>query len=265
MTEGRTTLNWWRAYVDGYDMSGYSRSFGELGCTFEEGIDDAVTLRVKAALASQAMISMGALNGLFDNTPTSGLHVVMKGAGVKRNVMIAAGIQAEPALGDPVFGGKFVQLGYYGNPNNPIVHATIPFGNMHADAMSDLGGYAEPWGKLLHAKAARTAVNAANGIGGLGQTTKGGYMMYHILDAAGSGGITAALKVQHATTAGGSYSDLLSTGTLTLGASGTFAGPTSGIVALAQNATVESFTRWQIVLTLATSVTFVLGFFRNWK
>lgn len=262
MTLGRTTLNWWRAYIDGYDMSGYSRSFGDLGCTFEEGTDDALTLRLRQTLLNSASVSMGALNGLFDNTATSGLHVVMNGAGVERNVMIAAGIQAEPAAGDPVFCGQFTQLAYHGNPDNNPAHATIPFGNMSVGAGIT---YAEPWGILLHEKAEVTDVNAANGLGGLGQTVNGGYMMYHVFDAEGTGAITAELKVQHSATAGGVYTDLLTTGTLNLGSGDTFSGPTSGVVELAKTATVASYTRWQIVLTLATSVTFTLGFFRNWK
>lgn len=261
MTTGRTLLRFARVYADGYDLSGYSRSFGPLATTFDEGIDDAVTLSIKGVWAGNATVSMGALNGIFDNTATSGIHAVMNGAGVGRTVMIAQGIQAVPAIGDPVFAGKFEQLGYIGGGTDNPVTATIPFGGTNA-ASGNLS-YVKPWGILHHAMGAETDVNAANGIGGDGQTTKGGWMCYQINAAAGTGNITAALKLQHCATVDGVYADLLSTGTLNLGSGGTFTAPTAGIVTLATNATVESFIRWQIVLTLATSVTFALSFHRN--
>jgi hypothetical protein len=87
-------------------------------------------------------------------------------------------------------------------------------------------------------------------------------MVYHVTAAAGTGNITGAIKVQHCSTADGTFVDLLSTGTINLGSGGVYA-PAYGIVALANPTTVESYTRWQLVFTLATSVTFVLSFHRN--
>ena len=260
MTTGRPSIDKARIYIDGRDMSGYSRSFGPLACLFEEGVDDAVSKTVKATMLGNANISMGTLNGLFDNTATSGIHALMEGAGVTRTVMIAQGIQAAPAAGDPVFAGQFGQLGYYSGPSENPVTATIPFGGTSSAAGNML--YARPWGTFLHANSAETAVNTANGYGGLGQTTKGGFMVYQVLAAAGTGNITAAIKVQHSATAAGVYTDLISTGTINLGSGGVYV-PAFGIVAIAPTTTVESFTRWQLVFTLATSVTFLLSFHRN--
>ena len=261
MTQGRTTLNWWRAYIDGYDMSGYTRSFSDLACTFDEGIDDAVTLAVKSALTGSAVITMGTLNGLFDNTATSGLHVIMKGAGVKRNVMIAAGIQAEPAMGDPVFCGQFTQLGYYAAPDQNPVYASIPFGGMNNGLAVGMTSYAEPWGRILHAKSAVTGANSSAGLDGLAATAFGGYMMYHVFAAAGTGNMTATIKVQDSVDqTDGNFGDLLSSGVINC-----INGGMSGVVALAKTAAVKRYTRFQIALGTATSVTFALGFFRNWK
>jgi len=251
MTTGRTTLNNWRVYIDGYDMSGYSRSFGPLATTFDEGVDDAVSLPVKAALVSNAQVSMGTLNGLFDNTATSGLHVIMKTSGVERDVMIPAGIQAAPANNDPVFCGTFTQMGYQGEPDNNPVYASIPFSG--ASPNSPVLMY-KPWGTLLHAKAARTAANSATGLDQLASSTKGGWMMYQVF--AGDG--TAALKVQHASTnSDGSFSDLLSSGTISCSS------PISGAVALASGTTVNRYVRWQIALGTATTVTFAIAFIRG--
>lgn len=251
MTTGRTTLNNWRVYMDGYDMSGYSRSFGPLACTFDEGIDDAVTLTVKAGLVGNANISFGTLNGLFDNTATSGLHVIANTPGVNRNVMLAAGIQAAPANNDPVFCGQFNQLGYYAEPDNNPVYASLPFGGARSGAACL--GY-KPWGSLLLAPATKTAANTATGLDQLASSAKGGWMMYQVF--AGNG--TAALKIQHASTnSDGSFADLLSSGTIDC------SNPTSGAVALASGTTVNRYVRWQIALGTATTVTFAIAFIRG--
>jgi len=255
MATGRTGLNRWRVYVDGYDMSGHSRSFGPLACTFDEGVDDAISLSVKARMTASAMVSFGNLNGIFDNTATSGIHTVMaSSSAVTRDVLAACGFASAtaPANNDPCFAGQFDQLGYYGNPADNPVTATIPFAN--TSGLADNLAYAKPWGVLLHANAAATAANSATGLDQTAQTTKGGWMMYHVL--AGDG--TAAIKVQDASTnSDGSFGDLLSSGTIDCSS------PTSGVVALAKTATVDRYVRWQVALGTATTVTFVLGFFRN--
>lgn len=253
MATGRTTIYNSRVYIDGYDMSGYSRTWGPLACTFEEGVDDAITLPVKATLPGQANVSVGTLNGLFDNTATSGLHVIMKGAGVERDVMIPIGIRAAPADNDPVFIGQFQQLGYSADGDNNPVYASIPFGASMSTTGTGLA-YARPWGTLLLAKAAKTSANSATGLDQLAQTTAGGYMMYQVF--AGNG--TATIKVQDASTnSDGSFGDLLSSGSISCAAG------VSGVVQLAKTATVKRYVRWQIALGTATSVTFALAFVRG--
>jgi hypothetical protein len=255
---GRTVPNHWRIYVAGRDMSGYTRSFGPLACTFDEGVDDALTLEVKQTWLGNATISLGTLNGLFDNTGGTGVHALLNGAGVGRNVLVAAGILGAPVDNDPAFCGHFNQMGYEtGAGENPVT-VTIPFSNTSTFA-GNLN-YTRPWGTLLHASAAATAANTAVGLDQLAGTTKGGYMMYQVMAAAGTGNMTAAIKVQHSTTTNvdGSFGDLLSSGTINC-----VGGGASGIVSLAKSATVGRYVRWQIALTLATSVTFALAFVRG--
>ena len=256
MTTGRTVLQNWRAYMDGYDVSGYSRSFGPLACTFEEGVDDAVTLTVKQTMLGSASISMGSLNGLFDNTAL-GLHALAAVPGTNRRILIAAGIGGTPVNNDPAFCGQFTQLDYMADPAANPVHATIKLGNTSNGIANS--AYARPWGVLLHALAAETAANTAIGLDQLAETALGGYMMYHVFAAAGTGAKTGAISVQHSTTTNldGSFSDLLSTGTLNMAAG------LSGIVALAKTATVGQFIRFQTSFTLATSITYALAFVRG--
>jgi hypothetical protein len=203
-------------------------------------------------MTGSANVTMGTLNGLFDNTATVGLHAIAQGAGVTRNVMLACGIQVPPINNDPVFMGKFTQTSYSGDPDNIPVYASVGFGNTSNEAANL--AYARPWGVLLHAKAAKTAANTATGLDQLAQTTKGGYMMYQAF--AGNG--TASIKVQDAAAnVDGSFTDLLSSGSLD------FSTPKSGIVALVKNATVKRYIRFQIAFGTATSVTFALAFSRG--
>lgn len=252
MATGRTHIRFSRVYIDGYDMSGYSRSFGPLDCTFEEGTDDALTLNVKAMLPGNAVVSPGPLNGLFDNTATSGLHVIANGADATRSCMYAIGIRAVPADNDPVFAGKFMQPAYLANPTENPITATIPLNN--SSYLAENLAYARPWGVLLHASAAATAANSSTGLDQTAQTTAGGWMMYQVF----SGNGTATIKVQDASTnLDGSFGDLLSSGVIDCSS------PTADIVALATNATVERYVRWQIVLGTATTVTFALSWHRG--
>ncbi len=258
MTTGRVRLRDTRIYVNGRDLSGYMRSIGPLSITFEEGMDDAVTLPVKQTILGNATVGLGTLNGIFDNTASTGIHALMNGAGVERTIMVAIGIQAAPVDNDPVFCGTFLQTGYETGPDDNPITATIPFANTASGA--DNLYYASPWGVLLHALAARTAANTAVGLDQLAGTTKGGFMCYHVTAAAGAGDMTATIKVQHSTTTNldGSFSDLLSSGSVNC------VGGMYGIVQLAPTATVGRYVRWQLALGTATSVTFALGFCRNY-
>jgi hypothetical protein len=256
MTTGRTINKYARVYVDGYDLSGHTRSIGPLSCTFAEGADDPLTASVIGTWLGQATISPGTLNAMFDNTASSGIHALHSTAGINRNVLVAQGIQAVPAQGDPVFCGQFMQDDYMTGPGETPSTVTIKFSP--SSGTGSALNYSIPFGVLLRADTATTTDNAAAGVDGGGETLYGGYMMYQILASTGSDAdITAAIKVQDSTSSGGAYSDLLTSGTIHCHAG------TSGVVALAKTAHVQEFTRWQVGWGSATSLTFILGFVRN--
>ena len=264
MTTGRTINKFSRVYIDGYDMSCYARSIGPLSCQFQEGIDDPLCQSLTGVWLGQATISPGTLNGIFDNTSDTGAHAILKTVGVDRDVLVALGIQAVPAIGDPVFAGQFRQSDYITGPGETPSIFTVKFSPSTAGGA--IYNYAMPWGVLLHDNSNSTDVYAGLGVDNPtgAATTKGGWMMYQVLNAAGAGDITATLKVQDASTdENADYADLLSTGVINLGAAGVYVA-TSGAVALAYTATVRRFVRWQLVLGTATEVTFVLAFFRNY-
>jgi len=130
---------------------------------------------------------------------------------------------------------------------------TIPFG---AFDPTESMLYSKPWGNLLHALSAATAANSGTADHDHGaQTTAGGWMMYQV--TAGDG--TATIKVQHsATDVDGDFADLTAATSGVIDCSAV----QSGIVQCAVTETVERYTRWQIVLGTATTVTFALAFIR---
>lgn len=250
----RTVTKWARFYMDGYDLSGYARTVGPLEITFNTEDAAAMTDEIKNVVPDQPVINIGTLNAFFDNTATSGLHVVASGAGLMRNVMIPIGFLAAPAAGDPVFCGQFEQQGYT-EEGQTNAYVSIPFGGWSGSASSLL--YSKPWGSLVHAKNAETAVNTGTGINDRGAaTTAGGYFVYQIFSSNG----TVTVKMQDAATnTNPSFADLSGA---TSGSVDASSAPKSGMVALATNATVRQYLRWQIVFGTATTVTFACAFVR---
>ena len=249
----RTTAKWTRVYADGYDISGDSRSIGPLLWTYDEGDLTGMSHAVKGVLPNHATHGVGTLNGIFNNTANTGLHTIASGAGVMRTLMVAIGMNAEPAAGDPVYMGEFEQLDYQAEFAG-AVYANIPFGNSSVRASSLL--YDKPTGHLLHAKAAATAANSTTGAGidtAGGATAFGGYLVYQVF--AGDG--TATISVDDSAD-DSSYSALSGATSGSIDCSS----PTSGRVAIGRTASVRQYLRWQIALGTASTVTFALGFSR---
>jgi len=245
--------------VDGYDLSGYSRAIGPLSIEYDEAdLTAHMSDTVKGYLANKPHANLGTLNAVFDNTATTGLHALMASAGIERTVLTAIGIRAAPAMGDPCFGGQFIDSAYQVADDGGAVTVSVPWAGWAADATINMDC---PWGTLLHHNLAVTAVNAAVGYDNptVAATANGGYMVYHVL-ASNAAGVTATLKVQDAAVNNdGGFADL---GGCTTGVITCVAG-VHGIVA-ATTMAVRQYVRWQIVLGTATSVTFVLGFFRKY-
>jgi hypothetical protein len=253
---GRILDRYSRFYADGYDFSGYIRQIGELKWEFAATPDAALTDQVKNIIGpGQATISPGKLNAFFDNTADVGLHAVMSGAGVLRVVMVVLGGTLEPVAGVPTFCGEFEQGAYQGALDAERVVASVPFGVSHNTSQSLQ--YVKPWGILLHAKGAEIDVNSAIGLDDNGaSSSNGGFLCYQLFTSDG----TVTIQVQDAATnLNASFADLAGATSGALNASVT---PKAGIVALANNATVRRYLRWQIVLGTATTATFALAFVR---
>ena len=255
MTTGRTTINWSRVYADGYDLSGYARKFGPLTQEFEATALAALSDGVKNVVVGVPTLGIGTLTGFFDNTATSGLHVVASGAGTPRTVMVALGIQAVPAQGDPAYCGIFEQSSYHSVEENEYVTAALKFGA--TNGITPLA-YVKPWGVLLLPKSALSSptVNTATGVDDNGASSAlGGFAVYQGF----SGNGTATLKIQDAATnTDGSFADLSGATTGSLN----WSTPQAGLIALGTTATVRRYLRYQIVWGTATAVTLALAFVR---
>ena len=255
MATGRTKPKWIRVYSNGYDISGYGRSIGPLAQGGNE-VELTATMgdTVKGYLKGHGITGAGVYNAVFDNTATTGLHAVMGSADTLRNIIVAYGIRAAPADGDPAFCGGFRQSNYQVLDNAGAVVANAQFAGW--DITAATLNYGVGWGQLLHANAEETGANAANGYDNLtaAASAKGGYMVYQVL--AGDG--TATISVDDSA----NNAAWLALAGATSGAIDC-SNPTSGIIPLGVTATVRQYLRWQLALGTATTVTFVLAFVRG--
>lgn len=260
MATGRTVgAKYTRAYVDGYDLSGYARSVGELGWDFEP--NEIITLAdaVKGALPGHCNISIGGINAVLEtNTGTNAMHDIFRNGGdAVRDVMIPLGIRAAPAAGDPVFCAQVSQNSYQvDDPSGGVVTVNMGLGNQ--DVRNDSTGnykYSLPWGVMVAEKMTSTGANTGEYDYDYGDTgsTYGGYMMYHLFTS--STGVT--LKIQDSPTSTG-WSDLVSSGVINASTT-----PAAAVEVLGCTGTVDEYLRWQIDMGAATTATFAIAFVRG--
>lgn len=248
---GRTTSKHIRIYGNGYTLCNYARQIGPLTWTYDPADLTTMCDNVKGYLANTCQVDSGTLNGVFDNTATSGLHVLWNGATQGINLMVPIGDKAAPAAGDPVWMMRARQTSYQAADDAGAVIVTA---NLPAWDTADLPAYDIPWGVLSHAYGAETAANSGTGIDGSAATSLGGYMMYQVFAGNGTATISiddSANNIAFAACAG------LTTGELN------FSTPQAGIIELGKTATIRQYTRWQLSLNSATSVTFALALVRG--
>ena len=257
MARGRSVPDYERLYIGGYDMSGYTIDCGERGSDYEPGEQYCIGDAVKGVLTGKPNWIFGPVNGTFDNTATSGIHVLANAAqGTQRYIMHLRGVRAAPAIGDDVFCADMVQSRYQSAAGGGILAANLQFAH---NAMSTIA-YANPWGALMHVLGSETGANSANtNADGEAATTKGGWLMYQITSITGSGTVTISV---HDSANGTSW---LALSGATSGAIATASAPTAGIVNLGNTATVRRYLRWQIAFGgSATACTFALAFMRGY-
>lgn len=250
----RTHAQHVRVYADGVDLSGYARSVGSLNWTFGAEPDAAFSDEVKNIVLGQGDIQAGPINAFLDND-TAGLFALASSANGTRNVMIAIGVNAAPAAGNPIFAWKFEQVDYSVEQGSGFVGVNVPLG---AASYASTLTYKKPWGVLVHPSGAETAANTATGIDDNGAASSlGGIFIYHLFTSNGT--VTLSLD-DAATNTNPSFAALsgATSGSITAASA-----PKSGMVALSTSATIRRYVRWQLAFGTATTATFALGLIRN--
>jgi hypothetical protein len=257
MADGRTLQRWLRLYQNGYDLSSDTLSVGPLVWDYGYEEQRGLNWAVAGGLCERATIQTGTVNTLLRTTddPTTSPHDIIKGMDGQAVVqLIAVGVRAEPAAGDPAWCAAQLSQSKVTPPTLGMVTGTIAF---QPDVTAGMN-YDRPWGVLLHAKGARTAANTAAGLDGGAATTGGGYIVAQVFAVAGEGTVT--IKCQSAATnLNANFADV--TG-LTLDFAHT-AVPGAAIAQAATTATINRYTRYQLVFDGITSVTFALALVRG--
>jgi hypothetical protein len=252
----RTNKKHMRIYIDGYDMSGYTRDAGTLGWAFDAQQDACLTDAVKNVLLGQPTISAGPINATFDNTATSGMHVLHATPGGQDYVCVAIGTNAAPAAGDPFFAWYMYQKSYTMNQGSGFLSANLDY-----EPSTGFVTYGKPWGNIILPLTAKTAANAANnGVDGVAGTSAGGIFYYH---ATGGDDTSITLTLEDSDDNGSTDAWAAVTGA-TSGAINPTTAPVAGMVNLATTTAIKRYVRWQLDITGgSTAVSLFYGLIRG--
>lgn len=252
----RTHPKYQRIYVNGYDLSGQTRSLGTLGNTYQDAPDAALSDGVDNVVLGRASVQCGPLNAFLDPKAagTTGLHELFSAFGGPWYIMAVLGTPGGPSAGDPAFMAVMEQGEYTGQPVDGMFPVNIAFPGPSSQGPL---AYSSPFGVLVAPSAARTATNAGNtpNVNNGAATTKGGIFWYHLLSSDGT--VTLSLDDSANGTSWTALSGATS-GSITAAVS-----PKYGQVSLATTATVRQYLRWQATLGTANTFTAVFGFIRG--
>ena len=247
-----------RVIVGGYALSGYLIDPGTLSHVYSEEPHAAMTDAVMGTLPGHPSVMCGPLNGIFDNTATSGLHVLHSATTGPHVITVAKGGVAAPIAGSPTFHAQPNQLEYSTTKSGDgYVPATVTMGEWSSAAT--VTTYDRPWGNLMNPGTARTVLNSSTADHDWGAaTTAGGYGVLHVV--AGDG--TATFTIEHSDTnidanfdAGGAIITFATTAAAT---------PFAEMkVAATVTTTVNRYLRWQVAFGTANTVTFWMSFVRG--
>jgi hypothetical protein len=166
------------------------------------------------------------------------------------------GVRGAIAIGDDVFCAPMIQTGYVGQAGGGIVTANATFAHDNTSGLL----YRNPFGALLHTLTSETGANSSNtpNADDGAQTTKGGWLQYHIYSITGAGTVTISVDDSANGTSWAALSGA------TTGAIATASAPTHGFVQLGVTATVREYLRWQIAFGgSASACVFALAFMRG--
>lgn len=252
----RTNSKWVRPYFDGLDISGVAREVGAYGVQINAPADAALGDQVMNVSLGRGSIKCGPINAFLApaTAPTGLIETAYTGVGT-RNIMIATGINAEPAVGDPAFIGQFEQAGYMTTPGTGFVTVTI---TTPESSYAGPHSCVNPFGFIVHPKGAETAVNTAVAtLDNSASSTGGGLFSYQLLSSDGT--CTLSLDDSATNANNAAFAALSGATSGSIDASST---PKSGLIAI--TGTIRRYVRWQIAFGTATTATFALALTRQY-
>ena len=189
-----------RLYVSGYDLSGDANSLGAVGYTNElydvTTLSDSSTARLLGKVDGTLTV-----NGYFDNAANK-IHAVFSGnSGKIPTADVNVLVPLSSAAGDPCYGlvAKEAEYNTDRSDSGPITVYSSFAAN----------GYAPQFGEMITTHddtAASGTVNSA--VVDSGASSSSGASGFLQVFSVASG--TPTIKIQHATSSGGTYSDLIS-------------------------------------------------------
>jgi hypothetical protein len=253
----RTHNKFLRTYVSGYDLSGQARSIGTIGYKFDAPPAAALSDAVMNVVVGQMDLQVDPLNAFLApaTSPAIDIHELLSSGAGLHTYTIAIGANAIPAQGDFIFSWPMEQGQYTAEG----VGVNVGWAGPTSANTLVSSGYSCPFGRLLHAKAAETAVNSAVGIDDYGASppSLGGLFTYHLFSSNG----TVTLTAQEAdTNSDGSFANITGATSGLITAAVT---PKHGMVAIATTYAVKRYLRWQLAFGGATTATFLIGFHRR--
>lgn len=266
----RTNKKYIRIYIDGYDMSGYTRDAGTIGEVSDAPPDACITDAVKNTLVGQTTIQCGPINAVLDNDGTTypaGLFATLNVSGTYHNIAIPIGTLAVPAIGDPMFAADMNSTSFQATPDNGsgFLSVNLALGVYAPDVAT---AFDDCFGFVLHPKGAETAVNSANTPSCCnfpnGATALGGVFAYQLFAASGGGAGTVVLKMQDSADGSTGWADVTGATSPALTTAAVTTTPAADLVVTTITQAVKQYTRWQLVFGgSCTSATFFAGFIRQ--
>jgi hypothetical protein len=250
----RNNTKFIRIYSNGYDLSGAASKIGTVGRTTDAPKGASLTDAVLNTVLGRSDIQCGPINAFLQAGATD-IHDRLNSAEGTHNILIAFGTNAVPAVGNPIFAACMEQGEYTVDGTDGIAGVNIAFPGA---SYSSVKGYQNPFGLLVHAYGAETAANTAVAtIDNGAASAKGGIFVYQLFSSTGA--VTLSIDDGAANTGNGDFAALsgATSGSITAAAS-----PKSGMIALAPDAAVRRYLRWQLSIA-SGSATFALAFIRG--
>lgn len=193
MATGKTLGKYSKIYIDGYDISGDSNAWN-VGLTFPEAGLTTVASTQGEYLCEIPKVS-GEVKTWLNATASTGSFDRLK-TPATRNLCIALGIMAVPAVGDPAFCAQVSQM--------DVRAETVLNSAVKADAKFSGAGPATSqvnniYGVVLHANAQETATTTSTSVNNGAASTAGALCFLQVTAAGGSWAFTVEDSANNST------------------------------------------------------------------